>query len=271
VSELDIQGRTAIIAGNGQLPIAVAYALNERGDNPFLVPLRGEAAKELYTYPHTEISIIEFAKLIRTLKKHHIKNSDLRFDWPTLRILPRLVFALGRGDDALLRAFIGALEAYRFRVCGAHQIVPQLLALKSAISTKCRPSMKARQNIELAARAARMLGELDVGQGAVAVHGRIVALEGAEGTDDMLGRVQQLRGAGRIPPQGGVLVKVMKPEQESRADLPTIGPMTIKTAHNALLDGVAIEGERSFILEPAETIKLADQYGMFIEVIELKP
>jgi len=196
---------------------------------------------------------------------------DLRFDWPTLRILPRLVFALGRGDDALLRAFIGALEAYRFRVCGAHQIVPQLLALKSAISTKCRPSMKARQNIELAARAARMLGELDVGQGAVAVHGRIVALEGAEGTDDMLGRVQQLRGAGRIPPQGGVLVKVMKPEQESRADLPTIGPMTIKTAHNALLDGVAIEGERSFILEPAETIKLADQYGMFIEVIELKP
>jgi len=276
-----IQGRTAIIAGNGQLPIEVARALTERGETPFLVPLRGEAADELYDYPHQEISIVEFAKLIHALKKHDIKNiilaggvtkrpnlRDLRLDWPTLRILPRLALALTRGDDALLRAFIAALEGYHFHVRGAHQIVPELLAAMDRPLTKNRPSPKMQQDIKLAARAARMLGELDVGQGAVAVRGRIVALEGAEGTDEMLVRVQQLRIAGRIPPQGGVLVKMMKPSQEKRADLPTIGPVTMKTAHDAGLDGVAVEAGRSFILNPAETVKLADQYHLFIEVIE---
>jgi len=279
----EIKGRTTIIAGNGQLPIAVAQTLKERGENPFLIPLRGEAVVELYAYPHQEISIIEFAKLVRTLKKQAISNivlaggvtkrpylGDLRFDWPTLRILPRLAFALKRGDDAVLRAFIGALEAYHFRVCGAHQIVPELLASSDMQLTQCRPSQQAQQDIGLAARGAQMLGALDVGQGAVAVRGRIVALEGAEGTDEMLMRVRQLRVSGRIPGDGGVLVKVMKPSQEARADLPTIGPVTIETAHEAGLDGVAVEGQRSFILEPAETVKLADKYGLFIEVIELK-
>jgi len=275
--------KTAIIAGNGQLPLAVARALEQRGQTPFLVPLRGEAAHELYRYEHKEISIVEFAKLIRALKDHEIKNivlaggvtkrpdlRDLRLDWPTLRVLPRLIFKLGRGDDALLRAFIAALESFHFRVCGAHQIVPELLADTGMRLTKCLPSASARQDIELAARAAQMLGTLDVGQGAVAVKGRIVALEGAEGTDEMLARVQQLRHNGRIPSAGGVLVKVMKPAQEARADLPTIGPITIENAYQAGLNGVAVEGQRSFILEPAETVARADHYGMFVDVITLK-
>jgi len=273
---------TAIIAGNGQLPIAVAKALETKGQSPFLVPLRGEAAAELYAYPHEEISVIEFAKLIGALKRHHIKNvvlaggvtkrpnlRDVRLDWPTMRALPRLALALGRGDDALLRAFIKALEAYKFQVCGAHQLVPELLAGSAPLLTRCQPSSKMRQDIELAAQGAQMLGALDVGQGAVAVRGRIVALEGAEGTDEMLARVEQLRRAGRIPRAGGVLVKVMKPAQEARADLPTIGPVTIENAHKAGLDGVAVEKMRSFILEPARTVELADQHKIFIEVISL--
>jgi len=276
--------RTAIIAGSGHLPLAVAQSLEEKGQIPLIIPLRGEAREELYRYPHQEISIIEFAKLIRALKSHHINTivlaggvtkrpflRDLRLDWPTLRILPRLAFALGRGDDALLRAFISALESYHFQVCGAHQIVPELLAPVGMKLTKIRPSRPARQDIDLAARAAKILGELDTGQGAVAVRGRIVALEGAEGTDEMLARIEHLRIKGRIPAKGGVLVKVMKPKQEARADLPTIGPQTIKQAQKAKLDGIAVEGMRSFILQPAETVALADQYDMFIEVIELDP
>jgi len=283
VSEHKNNLSTAIIAGNGQLPIAVAKALESRGQIPFLVPLRGEAAVDLYAYPHQEISIVEFAKLVHTLKHHHIKNvvlaggvtrrpnlRDVHFDWPTLCALPRLVFALGRGDDALLRAFIRILESWKFHVCGAHQIVPELLASTDMPLTKCRPCPKMRRDIELAAVAAQMLGKLDIGQGAVAVRGRVVALEGAEGTDDMLARVRYLRQQARIPPRGGVLVKVMKPSQEARADLPTIGPVTIEAAHLAGLDGVAVEGGRSFILEPAKTLALADHHRLFLDVIEVK-
>lgn len=277
---LGLAGRTAIIAGNGQLPIAVAAALKKQGQPPFLIPLRGEAHSSLYEFEHCEISIVEFAKLARSLKISGAKNvvlaggvqsrphlKDLRFDRPTLVALPRLVFSIGKGDDALLRAFISLIEAYGFHVVGAHQVVPELLAPQNACLTIKRAEKKELQNIRIAAEAAHMLGALDVGQGAVAVGGRVVALEGAEGTDNMLKRVIEMRQEQRIPQKGGVLVKVKKPEQDERADLPTIGPLTFENAHRAGLEGVAVEARRSFILELEKTIETADQYGMFIETI----
>ncbi len=91
---------------------------------------------------------------------------------------------------------------------------------------------------------------LDVGQGAVSVGGRIVALEGVEGTDSMLERVATLRSAGRISPRRrGVLVKLCKPQQDIRADLPSIGISTIENLRQAGLAGVAVEAGRSLILE----------------------
>jgi len=274
-------GRTAVIAGNGVLPLAVAKVLRDQGRDPFLVVLRGEADQQLYQFDHCEISIVEFARLIRVLKTAEVKNvvlaggvryrpqlRDLRIDVPTLRVLPRIFFALGKGDDALLRAFIGLVEGYGFHVIGAHEIVPELLAPKGGALTKKRSDKQEQRNIALAAEAADRLGALDVGQGAVAVGGRVVALEGAEGTDNMLERISQLRRAGSIPKKGGVLVKVMKPDQEERADLPTIGPQTVENAYQAGLYGIVVEAGRSFILDIEEVVKTANQYGMFIETLD---
>lgn len=278
--EAFLHGRTAIIAGNGLLPFAVADALREQGKSPFLVLLRGEADERLYQFDHCEISIVEFARLIRSLKAAGIRNivlaggvkcrprlRDLRLDGPTLRALPRIFLALGRGDDALLRAFISLMEGYGFHVIGAHEVVPGLLAPKGVVLTGKRSDRHEQRNIALAAEAARRLGELDVGQGAVAVGGRVVALEGAEGTDSMLERVSRLRREGRIPRKGGVLVKVMKPHQEERADLPAIGPQTVENAHRAGLCGIVVEAGYSFILNMEQVIKTADHHGMFIETI----
>jgi len=276
----DKVGRTAIIAGNGQLPVDVARVLQERGEKPFLLPLRGEAEKSLYDFDHREISVVEFAKLVRALKAADIKNvvlaggvtkrpllRDLRFDWPTLKALPRLFSALGQGDDALLRAFISLLESYGFQVVGAHELVGQLLAPEKGCLTRTKTTSAHARDIALGQEAARLLGQLDIGQGVVAVGGRVVAIEGAEGTDAMLERVANLRQEGRIPPKGGVLVKMMKPAQETRADLPTIGPMTMDKAAAAKLDGVAVEAGRSFILNWHETIARANHYHLFIETI----
>jgi len=273
-------GRTAIIAGSGLLPVAVAQSLQVRGQDPFLVILRGEADERLYHFDHCEISVVEFALLIRSMKAAGVRHvvlaggvrrrprlRDLHLDGPTLKALPRLFRALGQGDDALLRAFVGLLESYGFHVVGAHAVVPELLAPKDILLTQKRSGQQERNNIDLAAQAARELGALDVGQGAVAVGGRVVALEGAEGTDNMLDRVCQMRQQGLLPPHGGVLVKMMKPKQEERADLPTIGPHTVENAHRAGLQGIVVEAGRSFILEPEKTIEMADQYDMFIETI----
>lgn len=281
VAGKDNQGRVAIIAGNGLLPIKVAETLAKQGQPPLLFPLKGEADNCLYQYEHHEISAVSFGTLLRALKKANIKNvilaggvqkrplwSDIKLDWPTLRALPILLPALGKGDDALLRAFIRLLEVYGFKVVGSHEVVPDLLAPKKSMTlTAVSPNEHERNNIKLGMNAAIKLGELDIGQGSVAVGGRVVAMEGVEGTDLMLFRVAELRASGRIPPKGGVLVKCAKPQQEERADLPAIGIMTVENVAAAGMAGIAIEAGRVFILGFEETITEANRRGIFIETI----
>jgi len=110
-----------------------------------------------------------------------------------------------------------------------------------------------------------------VGQGAVSVGGRIVALEGVEGTDRMLQRVAELRAEGRISARRrGVLVKLCKPQQDIRADLPTIGQSTIESAAAAGLSGIAVQAGRALLLQREETLKRADTAGIFVFGLDLE-
>lgn len=278
---IDAKARTAIIAGNGLLPIVVAEALEKSGNSPFIVCLKGEADESLKRFEHDSISVVEFSRLIRILKQAGAKNvilaggvtqrpllSDVRLDWTTLCALPRLFRALGRGDDALLRAFIGVLESHGFNMVGAHQIAPDILAPAATVLTATKPSKIELENIRLAHQAAFMLGKLDVGQGAVAVGGRVVALEGVEGTDNMLLRVQQMRAERRMPQTGGVLVKCAKPIQDERADLPTVGIDTVTNIAAAGLAGIALEAGRTVMLSYRDMIDAADAQGLFIVTID---
>ncbi|RCS24336.1 LpxI family protein [Phyllobacterium salinisoli] len=280
---IDAAGRTAIIAGSGLLPLKVAESLEAQGRPPFIVGIKDEADPTLYRYDHAEISLVEFRKLIGSMKAAGARNvilaggvrgrphfADLRLDGPTLAAIPRMIGALGRGDDALLRAFIGLVESYGFRVVGAHEIVPDLLAPPAACLTEKKPGTEDQRNIAIAREAARLIGVLDVGQGTVAVGGRIVALEGAEGTDAMLERIVHLRAARRIPRRGGVLVKCAKPTQDERADLPGIGLSTIENAARAGLSGIAVEAGKTFILGFGETVAAANENGIFIETFSSK-
>ncbi|WP_332060763.1 LpxI family protein [Bartonella sp. CB74] len=276
-----LSGRTAIIAGNGVLPITVAQALEKDGQNPFLVLLRDEADAVLYRYEHCELSIVELARLIKILKEAAICNivlaggvkkrplfTQLQPNWTTFLALPKLLWALRSGDDALLKAFIRIIEAYGFHVVGVHEIVPDLLAPVKFDLTLRRSTRKEKNDILLAAEAAKLLGRLDIGQAAVAVNGRVIAVEGAEGTDNMLWRVCEMRERKQIPPKGGVLVKCAKPQQDHRVDLPSIGPMTIINLAKSGLSGVAMEANKSLILSVQTTIEKANKHSLFIETFE---
>src|SRR5690606_27194537 len=104
--------------------------------------------------------------------------------------------------------------------------------------------------IRVSIEAARRLGELDIGQGVIAVGGRVVALEGPEGTDSMIGRINELRARQRISAtRPGVLVKLCKPSQDIRVDLPSAGLSTIRNAKDAGLSGIALEAGRSLLLD----------------------
>ncbi|UNE54754.1 LpxI family protein [Bartonella machadoae] len=276
-----LSGRTAIIAGNGVLPVTVAQALEKSGQNPFLVLLRDEADTVLYRYEHCELSIVELSRLIKILKAAQIHNIVLaggvkkrpllrqfQLDWTTFLALPKILRALTRGDDALLKAFIRIVEGYGFCVLGVHEIVPDLLAPMEFDLTVRRAELEEQKDIFLAAEAAKLLGRLDIGQAAVAVNGRVVAVEGAEGTDSMLWRICEMRERQQIPPKGGVLVKCAKPQQDHRVDLPSIGPSTVVNAAKSGLSGIAVEANRSLILAAKATIEKANKHSLFIETFE---
>jgi DUF1009 family protein len=271
--------KVAVVAGGGRLPVNVARSIAAAGEKPFVVIVDGEVDSDsgLEAYDHKVLSLEQIALLIPTLKQQSVTHAvlagsiDRRPDWRKLRpnlalisILPRLIAGLTRGDDGLLRTLIRGIEDAGIKVVGAHEIVPSMLA-DEGLMTKARPLAADSRDIESALAAAKAIGALDIGQAAVAIGGRAIALEGIEGTDGLLERVADLRSHGRIAGKGrGVLVKCAKPQQELRADLPTIGPATVIAAHKAGLAGIAVEAEYSFILDYPEVMSRADECGIFI-------
>jgi len=271
--------RIAIIAGSGALPVALARGLEGRGHRPFVVSAGGEVddPSAFAAFDGISLALEEIGRLVPALKKNRITHVVLaggigrRPNWKKLRpsigllrMLPVVVSRLAKGDNAVLSALVQHIEENGIRVVGAHQILPDLLAAPGALGRRS-PTDRDRRDIDAAHEAARAIGALDIGQAAVAVGGRVIALEGIEGTDGLLERVGDLRTHGRIGgAAGGVLVKCAKPGQELRADLPTIGPLTVEAAHAAGLAGIAVEADRSLVLEAATVAARADALGMFV-------
>jgi len=276
-------GRLAIIAGGGALPHHVAEAVRARGEDPFIIALSREAEEADWVgFDHSVLGIGDFANISRTFREEGIDRVVLsgwvrrRPEWrdirPTLRTLAKIPAVLktlvSGGDDAVLRMAMALIEASGAHVIGVHEVVPNLLAEPGPIGA-VTPDADDRRDIEAGIAAANALGALDVGQGAVAVGGRVVALEGAEGTDAMLERVVALKAEGRVSSRRrGVLVKLCKPGQDLRADLPSIGPSTVALAERAGLAGIAVEAGRALVLERANVIDVADRSGLFVAGVE---
>lgn len=266
-----MKNRIGIIAGGGALPMKVAQACRERGLDFLIVMLKGQADPALAGFgPHFLVRIGETEKTLEHLKAHGIDRLvlagsvrrpgifDLRPDMRTLRFFMNLS-KTGAGDDALLRAVARELENDGFSIMGAHELVPDVLASKGAFG-KILPDDAHQADIARGLDAARELGRLDIGQAVVVQQGIVLGVEAVEGTDWLLGRCKKLKRKGT----GGVLVKISKPGQDSRFDLPTVGPRTVKMAVEAELSGIVVESGKTIVLEREEMIRLADRAGIFI-------
>ncbi len=282
MSQLPAPNRLAILAGGGQLPRHVADCAARAGDLPFLILLENEASGDWSEFEHEWLGIGQFSRLKTLLRQKSISRilmsgsisrrpvwSQIRPGVGALFKLPLILRTLmAGGDHAVLSMVIGLLESDNIRVIGVQDIVPGLLA-KTGPLGRHLPSFEALEDIAVATKAARLLGGLDIGQGAVAVGGRVVALEGPEGTDAMLERVLQMRRAGRISShRQGVLVKLCKAQQDRRVDLPSIGLSTLRHAKAAGLAGIALEAGRSLMLDEVEIRQFADGEGMFVTGLE---
>lgn len=274
--------RLAIIAGSGSLPLHVALAARAAGENPFIIRLRDDSDVDWKEFDNDYITIGDVQRLSSIVKRNAIGRVVMsgavskRPEWneirPTLRMiksLPSIIrTVVSGGDDAVLKMVATLLEAHGLKVIGAHEIAPDILMTAGPL-TKITPTDDDLKDISAGIKVAHALGVLDIGQGGVSVGGRIVALEGAEGTDQMLERVAALRSQGRISQRRkGVLVKLCKPQQDVRADLPTVGLSTIENAKKAGLAGIAVESGRAFILDREEMLAAANDLGLFVYGID---
>ena len=272
------QAPIAVIAGGGDLPEMVIRAAQAQGREVVTIAIKGEAAASLSAFEPVELGWGQIGKLFSTLKGRGVcdvvligsvhKRPDFTSilgDLGTMRRLPRIIAALVGGDDHLLVKVAGIFEAEGLRVVGAHEVAPNLIAGQGHLAGPV-PSAAALEDMALALQAVEALGRLDIGQGAVAVSTRVVAVEGAEGTDAMLERCAQLRQSGRVRAKGaqGVLVKCSKPEQDLRLDMPAIGPDTIRRASKAQLAGVCVEEGRVLIAHRDEVERLCAELGVFL-------
>ena len=169
------------------------------------------------------------------------------------------VGAKALGDDGLLRAVVDEIEKDGMKVKGIHEVMPDLL-IKEGVLTKKKPTKEHLIDIKRGVEAAFELGKLDIGQSVIVQHGLVLGVEGIEGTDELIRRCKDYRRKGG----GGVLVKLRKPQQDMRIDLPTIGPKSVERAQESGLEGIVVHAGNGLIVDEKETIALADKYKMFI-------
>ena len=252
-----------IIAGNGTLPFQILQAARKKGISVIVIGHAGETDPDLGTHADSFhwVRVGQLGKIIRILKKHSIHNvifaggirrvklfGGVRLDLRGIKLIARLGSIR---DDALLRGIADELDKEAVRVLGVADILSQC-SPSSGVLTNRTISEPEYSDAVLAWQAAKMIGSLDIGQGAVAYKGLVLAVEAVEGTDAMIERAGALaRTTGNKPGiPGPILVKVAKPQQDLRLDLPTVGTTTLELLGRAGFSGLILEAEKTIILEP---------------------
>lgn len=267
----------SIIAGGGNIPLTVAKAAQAEGRTLHIFALTGAADPAIEQYPHHWINFGHIGRILSVSKEKNCTDlvivgavrrpqlRDLRIDFGAFLNLPSLFGWTVGGDNSVLTGIIHFFESKGFKVFGAHEVAPELIAGET-ISTRRKPGKVDTTDIAIGLKVISALGALDVGQAAVVSHKYVLAVEAAEGTDKMLERCKDLNkwGTKSSRKRSGVLIKCAKPGQERRIDLPTVGPETVRRAADAGLAGIAIAANDVLIVDREEFLQEANKAGLFV-------
>jgi UDP-2,3-diacylglucosamine hydrolase len=272
------QTSIAIICGGGSIPGAVADAIARSGRRPVMLAIRGWADPRLVErYTHHWIAVGQAGRLFRLALAENCREAvfigtltrpaltQIRLDWRTIRMMPRIIRAFAGGDNRLISGVARLAEEAGLRIIGVKDVAPEIMVPEGVLG-RHQPSARDRTDIACALDLIATLGPFDVGQAAVVANNYVLAIEAAEGTDNMLLRIADLREMGRVttPKSVGVLVKAPKPKQDQRFDLPTIGPRTVANAARASLAGIAVAAGYTMMADPSELLAEADRAGLFV-------
>jgi DUF1009 family protein len=266
-----------LLAGSGRFPLVFAEKAHRLGMPVVCVGIRHEAPAELAGLVRRFYwaGIARLGRMIRCFKKEGVEHIVmagkihktamhtpwrlLHFwpDWRTLRFWYHRQRPDNR-DDTLLLGVIDEFAADGLRFASALDLCPELL-VRPGVLTRRPPTAREEGDIAFGWALAREMGRLDVGQSVAVKERAVLAVEAIEGTDRAIVRAGELCRAG-----GFVVVKVAKPQQDMRFDVPTVGKTTIESMRRAGGRVLAIEAGKTIILDQEETVALADRHGITI-------
>jgi len=258
-----------IIAGSGQFPVLAAQAARARGKRVVAVAHVGE------TWPELEQEVDEFhwvklgqlGRIIKIFKDAGVQETIMAgaIDktrlftkaLPDMKGLSLLTRLQEMRDDGILRTVASVLQADGVTVVASTVYLPELAA-QEGVLTRHKPNKRGQSDIEFGFRIAKELGKLDIGQTVVVRRGAVVAVEAIEGTDDCI-----LRG-GELAKEDAVVVKVSKPDQDMRFDMPAVGLQTIRTMIRAKASILAVEAGKTLFFDAEKALALADENSIIV-------
>ncbi len=261
----------------GALPRALAETLVQNSVPFHCLCIDGLTDSAVYNYPHTSIRFLKVGEGLAGLRKAGCKKIafvgqffrpdflKMRIDATTLKYLPLFLFSRTSGDNAVLKRVTKAFEKEGFEVISLKEIVPALVAPQGQMGRHAL-SASQQEDAMLGLKILETLGGYDIGQALVVDSRRVIAMEAAEGTDEMLFRVHDLRKSVRYPApkRSGVLIKAAKPQQHLRDDMPVIGLDTVRHAVDAGLSAIAVEAGRVLTADLPDMIEYANQHKLAI-------
>ena len=266
-----------LLAGSGRFPILFAESARRQGFRIACVGVRYEASDELRALCDSfeVVGVSKLGGMIRSFRRRGVSRVVMAGKvtkgvmytpfrlvrlCPDLRMCRMWYLALrgDRRDDSILLSVIAEFERDGLTFGSALDYCPELL-VKDGVLTRRAPSARERKDIEFGWALAKEMGRLDVGQSVAVKEQAALAVEAIEGTDRCIERAGHLCRAG-----GWTLVKVAKPAQDMRFDVPTVGLSTIENLHKARASVLAIEANRTIVIDQAEVIALADRYGLSV-------
>lgn len=262
--------RIALVAGEGSLPLHVARNARIQGVEvvPFMVGGDSGKLRDLCRHKGYRIAPGLVRRTLELMERERVSHlvfagkvdkwvllKDPRLDDIALEAVRRFARL---SDDAVMLWLIGHLEERGIHILPQTDFLKELF-IPSRLLTQRMPDEPELRDSLYGFEMAREMGRLDIGQSVVAHSGMIMAVEAIEGTDECLRRAGKIAGG-----KGGVVVKVAKPEQDQRFDIPTVGLRTLKTMRKAGLRTLVTEADRTLYLEPEEMIRFANYNGISI-------
>jgi len=277
-----MEPKLGILAGGGRLPADIVDICQRTGRSFHVIAFEGQVDDGLCdNIPHSRIRLGAAGRTLKALRENGVEEivfvgsiirpslAQLRPDSWGVKFLARSG-AMALGDDGFFTVLVRTLEHKEcFRVVGIRDVASQLLAPVGPIGS-ILPSGCDQSDIKIAVAAARDLGSKDIGQAAIARGGEVIGLEDSLGTDFLIQRVGPLSGSDLRKTPNGVLAKVSKPQQEQRADLPTIGVDTVTNVARAGLAGIVVEAGAAILLQQDKVAEKADKLGVFIIGIQVE-